>query len=187
MLWRLRIGAHQQHLPLRALREAGPHLLPVDDERIAIANGAHLEARQIGSRAGFRIALAPDFLAGEHRLEILFLLLLGAHQHDGGADAIDGELVGAVKRQAHVQHFVLVDGLLDEVCAAAAPFFGPVQRDVVRHHTRRDDIASSCSRPRRRAHRAGWRSRRPSLRRCRKFRAEVFSKKPRTLPRNCSC
>src|SRR5215831_12915790 len=59
-------------------------------------------------------------------------LLMGSHEHDGGSDAIDGELIRSIERQPEPQYFVLVDRLFHQVGAAAAPFLGPVQRDVAR-------------------------------------------------------
>src|SRR5579872_1177759 len=126
------VGAHQQHLHAGALREAGPQLLPVHHEGVAFEHGAGLQARKVGARAGLGVALAPDLFAGQHLAEVAFFLLLGAEQNDGGPDAVDRELVGAVERQAKAQDFVLVNRLFDERGAAAAPFLRPVQRDVAR-------------------------------------------------------
>src|SRR6202022_4686298 len=78
------------------------------------------------------ISLAPDFLAGEHFMEVAILLLLRAHEHQGRPDAVDGELVGAVERKREAQDFVLVNRLLHQSGATAAIFLGPVERDVTR-------------------------------------------------------
>ena len=72
VLGRRGIGAHQQHLPVRAMRQTGPHFLPVDHEGVAVDHRARLQACQVGARAGFGVTLAPDFLAGEHLEQVAF-------------------------------------------------------------------------------------------------------------------
>src|SRR5216684_250511 len=115
---------------MRAVGEAGPHFLAVDDEAVTVDDGASLEAGEVGAGVGLRISLTPDFPAGEHYMEIAILLLLRAHEHQGRPDTVDGELVGAVERKREAQHFVLVNRLLHQSGATAAIFLGPVERDV---------------------------------------------------------
>src|SRR5439155_838483 len=62
---RLGVGAHEELLELRHVREAGPYLLPADDQEVALDSGARLEARQVGARVRLREALAPDHLAAQ--------------------------------------------------------------------------------------------------------------------------
>jgi hypothetical protein len=132
VLGRVGVGAHEQHLHMRAVGEAGPHLLAVDDEAVTVDDGARLEAGEVGAGVRLGISLAPDFLAGEHFMEVAILLLLRAHEHQGRPDAVDGELVGAVERKREAQDFVLVNRLLHQSGATAAIFLGPVERDVTR-------------------------------------------------------
>ena len=67
MLGRFGIGAHQQEAPVGEMGARGPHLLPVDQEMIALIDGAGPEAGQIAAGAGFGEALAPPLLAGKMR------------------------------------------------------------------------------------------------------------------------
>src|SRR5690348_3584289 len=115
---------------MRAMGEAGPHFLAVDDEAVTVDDGASLETREVGTGVGLGISLAPDLLAGEHFMEIAILLLLRAHEHQGRPDTVDGELVRAVERKREAQDLVLVNRLLHQGGAAAAMFLGPVQCDV---------------------------------------------------------
>src|SRR6266851_6999481 len=112
------------------MRQTGPHFLSVDDEVVAVENRARLQACEIGACARFGIPLTPDLFAGEHRGEMPFFLFFCAEMHDRRADTIDRELIGAIERQSEAEHFILVDRLIDHIGAAAAPFLGPMQRDV---------------------------------------------------------
>ena len=53
MLGRRRVGAHEQHLPVSAMRQTGPHFLPVDYEGVAVEHRAGLQAREVRSCARF--------------------------------------------------------------------------------------------------------------------------------------
>src|SRR5579875_2651474 len=94
------------------------------------ARWARLKSGQIGTGVGFGIALAPDFLGSEHLVQVALALLLGAQKDQRRPDAVDRQRVGAVNWKSQPQRLVLVDRLLDDSGAAAAPFFGPMQRDV---------------------------------------------------------
>ena len=77
------------------MAEAVPRLLTVDDEVVAIEDGAGPERGEVGAGIGFRHALAPDLVAAEERPEAARLLLVGAEDHDRGrdvghADGVDG-------------------------------------------------------------------------------------------------
>ena len=69
--------AHQAEDPVGLVGVAGPHLLAVDQPMIALVLGLGLQARQVGSRARLRIALAPaDFAARDLAADMLLLLLV---------------------------------------------------------------------------------------------------------------
>ena len=73
------------------MRERRPDLLPVDDEFVTVADSCGAQARQVRTRIRFRIALAPDVLAGQYLRQIVRLLLLGAvgqEQRPDQADAV---------------------------------------------------------------------------------------------------
>jgi hypothetical protein len=68
-------GAHQAEDPVAVLAERGPGLLAVDDVLVALALGLGLDRSQVGTRAGFAVALAPpDLAAGDAGEEALLLL-----------------------------------------------------------------------------------------------------------------
>jgi len=69
------IGADEQDDPVGEVRARRPDLLPVDDEVIALIDGACPEARQIGAGAGLGEALAPDLVGVENRGQVAPLLL----------------------------------------------------------------------------------------------------------------
>ena len=59
------IGAHEQEAPVGHVAHAGPHLLAVDHEVIAVEHRARLEIGQVGARVRLGEALAPELLGGE--------------------------------------------------------------------------------------------------------------------------
>ncbi len=73
----IRIGAGQQQTPARLVRQAGPHLLPVDHPVVAVAHRAGGQPRQVRSGTGLGEQLAPDVLGGGQRPQPLPLDLLG--------------------------------------------------------------------------------------------------------------
>ena len=78
MLRRVRVGAGDQHAVVRDLRARRPDLLPVDDELVAVALGACLQARQVGARAGLAEQLAPGMIADEDGADEASLQLVAA-------------------------------------------------------------------------------------------------------------
>src|SRR5207247_10410486 len=97
--WRPGVGAHEELLELRHLCEAGPHLLPGDDERVALDDGARLEAREVGARVRFREALAPDRLATQDARQMRRLLLLAAARDERRAGRSEERRVGKEGRR----------------------------------------------------------------------------------------
>ena len=84
--------ACQQNHPLGEGREAGPHLVPVEDPVVAVADRRGLRAGEIAARSGLGESLAPDLVGGEQRLQVLLLLFLGAvvqNRRRGHAEADD--------------------------------------------------------------------------------------------------
>src|SRR5581483_3390739 len=78
VLRRARVGAHQAEHPVRLIGVRGPDLLAVDDVRIAVEDGARLQAGEIGAGARLAVALAPADPAARDRRQVLEALLLRA-------------------------------------------------------------------------------------------------------------
>ncbi len=71
-----RARAHEAEDVIREMRVRGPDLRAVHDVVVAVAHGARLQAREIRTRSGFRIALTPVVLAGEHLRQVTRLLFI---------------------------------------------------------------------------------------------------------------
>src|SRR5206468_7213998 len=88
VLRRVGLGAAEEEAPVGHLGVARPHLLPGDDEHVAVALGARAKRGEIGSRARLREALAPEIVAGEERAEEAAALRVGPVAEDRGPDQI---------------------------------------------------------------------------------------------------
>ena len=75
------------------VRPRGPHLLPGDDPRVAVALGARRERREVGARAGLAEQLAPLLLVAHDRREEAQPLLLGAVREQRGRGVVEAERV----------------------------------------------------------------------------------------------
>src|SRR6266516_4182653 len=117
---RLGVGAHEELLELRHVREAGPYLLPADDQEVALDSGARLEARQVGARVRLREALAPDHLAAQDRREMRRLLLLAAARDEGRTGVVQADEERRDVGRAGARVLLAPDELLHERRAAAA-------------------------------------------------------------------
>src|ERR1019366_3393845 len=71
VLGRVRVRAHQAENPIRLVCVRGPDLRAVDKELIALILRAGLQRRQVGTRTGLGIALAPSNLASSNLGQIL--------------------------------------------------------------------------------------------------------------------
>jgi len=103
---RVGLGAHEHEHHVGVMGRAGPDLLAVDEEVVALLAGAGLQRGEVGAGARLGIALAPDHLAADGRRDIGPLLLLaagleqGRHQHrdalarQAGREAGPRELLG---------------------------------------------------------------------------------------------
>src|SRR5216117_936445 len=117
---RLGVGAHEELLELRHLREAGPHLLPADDQEIALDGGARLEAGQVGARVRLREALAPDHLAAQDRREMRRPLPLRPARDERRAGVVEPDEERRDVGRAGARVLLAPDELLHERRAAAA-------------------------------------------------------------------
>src|SRR5207245_11221467 len=72
------VGADEQEAPVGDVRHAGPDLLAVHDEVIAVAHAARLEIREIRTRVRLRESLAPE-LVGREDLRMVTLMLRRGH------------------------------------------------------------------------------------------------------------
>ena len=75
-------GAHQAEDPVAKLAQRGPGFLAIDDELVAVSNGAGLERGQVRTRARLAVALAPPHLTTGDAGQKALLLLRGAKRHD---------------------------------------------------------------------------------------------------------
>ena len=124
MLGGVGIGAGDQHAPLRVLGEGRPDLLPADHPFVAVLDRARLQRGEVGAGLGLGEALAPDLLAGQDRLQVALLLLLGAvGDHDRAAHR-QAEHVGGARRLL-AGRLADEDRLLDHRRAAAAVLLRP--------------------------------------------------------------
>ena len=72
------IRASQHEDPLRVLRPAGPDLLAVDDEIVAVFDRRGLQGSQVRTGVGLAVPLAPDHLAAGDARQVHLLLFFGA-------------------------------------------------------------------------------------------------------------
>src|SRR5438046_538045 len=120
MARRLGVGAHEELLELRPVREAGPYLLPADDQHVALDDGARLQARQVGARVRLREALTPDHLAAQDGREMRRLLLLRPARDEGRAGVVEPDEERRDVGRAGARILLAPDELLHEGRAAAA-------------------------------------------------------------------
>ena len=127
MLGRVGVGADEGEEGVGGVGGGGPDFLAVDDEVVAVADGAGGERGEVGAGAGFGVALRPGDFAGEDRGQVLAFLLVGAVHDQGGAE--HGDAGAADGGGAGFGHFLAEDELLHGGESAAADFGGPVGRD----------------------------------------------------------
>ena len=73
-----RVGAYEGEDGVGGVGGGGPDLLAVEDEVVAVADGAGLEGGEVGAGAGLGVALGPGGFAGEDGRQVLAALLLAA-------------------------------------------------------------------------------------------------------------
>ena len=95
---RLGIGAHQQLAPVGEGTERGPHLLPVDDEVVAVAHGARAHGGEVAAGVGLGEALTPDVVAAQHARQEALLLRVAAEVQDRGSDVREADRVQRARR-----------------------------------------------------------------------------------------
>ena len=74
----VRVCAGEHEHPVGGVRAGGPDLLAVEDEVVAVTDGASLEGREVGAGARLTVALAPLHLPREDARKVLLPLLFGA-------------------------------------------------------------------------------------------------------------
>ena len=127
VLRRVGIGARDHEHPVGVVRLAGPDLLSVEDELVAIRNGARLQRCEIGAGVWFAVPLAPDDLAGRDARQVLRLLLVVAVEDDRRAEITDGG--GVDDRRARVAHRLVVNDLIPVRQFETAVLLRPRRRD----------------------------------------------------------
>ena len=96
VLGHIRIGAHKGQQHVGVMRTGGPHLLPVDDELVAVPDGLRAQRRQIGTGARLTHPDRRRHLAAQDRHGPLLLLLVGAERQDRRRDDADTLRIEAV-------------------------------------------------------------------------------------------
>ena len=104
------VRAYQQEAPIGIHGECGPNLLAIHHIGIAIQHCFRTQRRQIRSRIGFGIALAPDMLTGQNLRQEALLLFAGAVIDQERPDHDNAMVIGA--RAAMAFHFFGEDDLL---------------------------------------------------------------------------
>ncbi len=103
MLRNVPVRPRQAQAPVGEPRPGGPHLRTVEDPLLAVADGRHQRAGDVGATARLGQQLHPEFLTLEDRREVPLLLLLGAElQEHRGARCerrrLDAERVGEARQ-----------------------------------------------------------------------------------------
>src|SRR5262245_41281606 len=91
LLLHRRIGAHQTEHHVGVVSVGRPRLLPVDDVAVALADRPRSERREVGARAGLRIALTPPILFVANARQVVRLLPRAAELHDHRPDHVQPE------------------------------------------------------------------------------------------------
>src|SRR5262249_42927307 len=112
VLRRLRLGATEQEAPVGDVGVAGPDLLPVDDQRVALALRARAERSQIGACPRLGESLAPELFTRQKRANEGAALGVAAVTEKRGADQID---IGGGRRarRAHLVERLVEEPALD--------------------------------------------------------------------------
>jgi len=137
------LGPAEQEHHVGIVGRGSPDLLAVDHEVVAIQVGPGAGRGQVAAGARLRIALAPDGLAANGRLNPLLFLVLAAdfeqcrHQHadalvhDAGMESRLVELVGDNRRLDHIRFGAVAAVLFGDRTGEIAPLQQerlPVQR-----------------------------------------------------------
>ena len=122
---RVRVGAHEQLDEVRAVGEAGPHLLTVHHENVAVLDRARLHGSEVRTGVGLGQALAPDFIARQDAGQIAPFLFVGAPVNQRGTRHHEPQRIGET-RGVRLLHLLIEDEHLHQAGAAAAVFLGPV-------------------------------------------------------------
>src|SRR5690606_22559070 len=104
-------------------------LLAVDDEVVAIADGAGLEARKVGAGARLAITLAPDVFAAGDARQVALLLVFVAVDDERGADHAAAEAARAGIGCTVVAELLVEDHLLIDGGAESAILLRPRRRN----------------------------------------------------------
>ena len=123
VLRRVRVGAGDEDAHVGAVRAGRPDLLAVDDVVVAVADGARLEAGEVGAGAGLAEALAPGIFAADDPRQRRVLLLLRAVDDDRRAGPAVADAAGP--RGSPPRELLAEDELLLHAQSAAAVLLRP--------------------------------------------------------------
>ena len=133
-----RIGAHGQPAVVGAARQAGPHLLAVDDVLVAVANRPGLQRCKVGAGLRLGITDAEMQVTGKNLRQEEFLLPFGAVIHDRGTDGVERQ---HRDRCPGAHRFIEEDELVDGPALLAAVLLGPAHsRPAVGAHLLPDPL-----------------------------------------------
>src|SRR5439155_6822396 len=109
----------------------GPHLLPVDEEMVAVVDCTGAQARQITTGVGLGKALAPQFVSVEDARQVAALLLVAAPVNEARTQQVEGAR-GRQYRRPGADILFVEDHLLHKARTAAAILLGPRDPDPAR-------------------------------------------------------
>jgi hypothetical protein len=122
VLWRVRIRARADPVPLGEVRRGGPRLLAVEAPAVAVARGLELHAGSVGTGVGLAVADGELHFVAQDLGEELTLHALAAVGEDRLADDADAL---ADLRTAAAGERLVEEVLVDAVAGLASPFLGP--------------------------------------------------------------
>ena len=136
------VGAGEQQSPARPVREAGPHLLPVDHPVVAVAHRGGGQAGQVGAGARLGEQLAPDVLGGGQRPQPgpLDVVGLGVFADGRRGHAVAHRVQAQRHRTAGTLQDAVGDGLVAARDAESAKAFGEVHPGQARVVTGAEEL-----------------------------------------------
>lgn len=122
------VGAGEQQAPAGAVRQAGPHLLTVDNPFVAVGYRRGRQPGEVGTRARFGEQLAPDVLGGGQRPQepALHVVGLGVFTHGRRRHPVSHRIEAERHRTARALQDRVGDGLQPPGYPEAAETLGKV-------------------------------------------------------------
>ena len=125
VLFGIGIGARHENAPIAVTPSAAPHLLPIDDEPIAVAFGLGGQSAEVAARTGLAEQLALHSLGSQRGKQVLLLLLGSSELHDRTAGENETHHV-EYRRNSGEGAFVHPHGLMVDAESLPTVFDGPM-------------------------------------------------------------